>query len=162
MWAKICHSLVVICLVFSLGSASKRNEENPFRMNKLNMIWKKAQNKMSERKLNEFRRLLELQDRAEMKWKELKASGADEDGEMEATLRRKFAHILEQFGLDKHISGEGNEIKDNTAGRGMYSDKRLDELWETVQKQGSCLLAFLLVIWIPLPQTVREFWINNK
>ena len=94
---------------------------------------------MSERKLNDFRRLLELQDRAEIRWKELKASGGDEDGEMEAKLRRKFTRLLEQFGLDKHGTGENNEIKDNTAGRGIYADKHLDELWESVRKQGTCL-----------------------
>lgn len=91
---------------------------------------------MSERKLSEFRRLLELQDRAEIKWKDLKASGGDEDGEMEAMLRQKFSRVLEQFGLDTYVKEEGNEIKDNTAGHGIYADKRLDELWESAKTQG--------------------------
>ena len=136
MQGKIIFSLFVISLVFSQVSTRRDDKENPFRMKKLNMIWQKAQNKMSERKLSDFRRLLELQDRAEIKWKEMKASGGDEDGEMEATLRRKFSRLLEQFGLDKHVSEEGNVIKDNTAGHGMAADKRLDELWESAQKQG--------------------------
>ena len=139
MREKIFISLFAISLVFILSSARTDDKENPFRMKKLNMIWQQAQNKMSERKLNDFRRLLELQDRAEIRWKELKASGGDEDGEMEAELRRKFTRLLEQFGLDKHGIGENNEIKDNTAGRGIYADKRLDELWESVRKQGTCL-----------------------
>lgn len=136
MQGKIIFSLFVISLVFSQVSARRDDKENPFRMKKLNMIWQKAQNKMSERKLSDFRRLLELQDRAEIKWKEMKASGGDQDGEMEATLRRKFSRLLEQFGLDKHVSEEGNVIKDNTAGHGMAADKRLDQLWESAQKQG--------------------------
>ena len=117
------------------------DDENPFRMKKLNLIWRKAQNKMSERKLSDFRRLLEMQDRAEMKWKEVKANGGDETGEREAILRRKFAYILEEFGLEKHLDlvhDQGDEIKDNTAGTGAYGDARLNELWNSVLKQGLC------------------------
>lgn len=115
-----------------------RDTNSPFRMNKLNVLWQKAQKKMSEQKLADLRRLLELQDRAEIKWKDLKANGGDEDGEMEATLRRKFYRILEQFGLEKHYdrADDGNEIRDNTAGRGVFGDKRLSELWESAKKQG--------------------------
>ena len=112
------------------------------------MIWKKAQNKMSEQKLSDFRRLLELQDRAEIRWKELKAKGGDEDGEMEAMIRQKFARIMEQFGLEKHLDATDrgvNEINDNRAGKyGMFGDRRLSELWESVEKQGLCLFVPLI------------------
>lgn len=140
MSARMFSLLFVIFLVFCQGSSKTGDKDNPFRVKKLNMIWQKAQNKMSERKLSDFRRLLENQDRAEIRWKELKASGGDEDGEMEATLRRKFSRVLEQFGLEEHlnsVSEDGNKIKDNRAGHGSYSDKRLDELWESVQNQGT-------------------------
>ena len=133
MSAKRFLSIVFVSLVVIQCSARREDRENPFRMSKLNMIWQKAQKKMSERKLSEFRRLLELQDRAEIKWKDLKASGGDEDGEMEAMLRRKFSRVLEQFGLDTYVKEEGN---DNTAGHGIYADKRLDELWESAKTQG--------------------------
>lgn len=115
-----------------------RDKDSPFRMNKLNIVWQKAQKKMSVQKLADLRRLLELQDRAEIKWKDVKAYGGDEDGEMEATLRRKFYRILEQFGLEKHFDGvdEGNEIRDNKASRGVFGDKRLSELWESAKKHG--------------------------
>ncbi|KAL9978725.1 hypothetical protein ACROYT_G016280 [Oculina patagonica] len=115
------------------------DKESPFRINKLNMIWKKAQNKMSEQKLSDFRRMLELQDRAELRWKDLKARGGDEDGEMEAMIRHKFSRVLEQFGLEKHLDtmeDTANEINDNKAGTGMFGDRRLSELWESVEKQG--------------------------
>lgn len=94
---------------------------------------------MSEQKLSDFRRLLELQDRAEIRWKDLKAKGGDQDGEMEAMIRQKFARILEQFGLEKHLDATDrgvNEINDNKAGNGMFGDRRLSELWESVEKQG--------------------------
>lgn len=142
-------SLVVFFLISQSVALDTRSgdKENPFRMNKLNMIWKKAQNKMSEQKLSEFRRMLELQDRAEIRWKDLKAKGGDEDGEMEAMLRQKFSRVLEQFGLEKHLNTaeEGaNEINDNKAGAGMFGDRRLSELWESVQTQGMLLLLLLL------------------
>lgn len=125
-----------------------RDKDSPFRMNKLNILWKKAQNKMSEQKLSDLRRLLELQDRAEIKWKDLKTNGGDEDGEMEAMLRRKFYRILEQFGLEKHFDtmDEGKEIRDNRAGHGVFGDKRLNDLWESAQKQGLCLLVLLITV----------------
>lgn len=102
---------------------------------------------MSEQKLSDFRRLLELQDRAEIRWKDLKAKGGDQDGEMEAMIRQKFARILEQFGLEKHLDATDrgvNEINDNKAGNGMFGDRRLSELWESVEKQGLCLLVLLI------------------
>lgn len=143
-------SLLVVFLLVSQSIAldtGMGDKESPFRMNKLNMIWKKAQNKMSEQKLSDFRRLLELQDRAEIRWKELKAKGGDQDGEMEAMIRQKFARVLEQFGLEKHLDATNdgaNEINDNKAGHGMFGDRRLSELWESVQKQGLCLLVSLI------------------
>lgn len=102
---------------------------------------------MSEQKLSDFRRLLELQDRAEIRWKDLKAKGGDQDGEMEAMIRQKFARILEQFGLEKHLDATDrgvNEINDNKAGNGMFGDRRLSELWESVEKQGLCLFVLLI------------------
>ena len=102
---------------------------------------------MSEQKLSDFRRLLELQDRAEIRWKELKTKGGDQDGEMEAMIRQKFARILEQFGLEKHLDATDrgvNEINDNKAGNGMFGDRRLSELWDSVEKQGLCLLVSLV------------------
>ena len=146
----IFRSLLAVFLLINQSIALETGigeSETPFRMNKLNMIWKKAQKKMSEQKLSDFRRLLELQDRAEIRWKELKVKGGDQDGEMEAMIRQKFARILEQFGLEKHLDSTdlgGNEINDNKAGNGMFGDRRLSELWESVEKQGLYLLVSLL------------------
>ena len=72
----------------------------------------------------------------------IKATGGDEDGKMEAMLRRKFSRLLERFGLD-HLIDDGNQVKDNKAGHG---DKRLDELWESVQTEG--VFAFINVNYI--------------
>lgn len=113
---------------------------------------------MSEQKLSDFRRLLELQDRAEIRWKELKVKGGDQDGEMEAMIRQKFARILEQFGLEKHLDttdNDINEINDNKAGNGMFGDRRLSELWESVEKQGLYLL-------VPLIRAGKEFPLRHK
>ena len=143
-------SFLVVFLLINQSIALETGigeDDTPFRMNRLNMIWKKAQNKMSEQKLSDFRRLLELQDRAEIRWKELKAKGGDEDGEMEAMIRQKFARIMEQFGLEKHLDAtdrDVNEINDNKARNGMFGDRRLSELWESVEKQGLCLLVPLI------------------
>ena len=133
MWKRTFLPLLFVAVVLILGNALKDDKEMPFRLRKLNMIWQKAQNKMSEQKLQTFRRLLEMQDKAEIRWKELKTSGGDDDGEMEAMLRLKFSRILEQFGLEDHVKDEGNEIKDNRAGAGVFSDKRLSELWESAK-----------------------------
>ena len=158
-------SLLVVFLLINQSIALETGigeSDTPFRMNKLNMIWKKAQNKMSEQKLSDFRRLLELQDRAEIRWKELKARGGDEDGEMEAMIRQKFARILEQFGLEKHLDSTDrgvNEINDNKAGNGMFGDRRLSELWESVEKQGLCLLVPL---YTPYKMGERFLLIDNQ
>lgn len=127
-------------LVLIRSNGRKADEENPFRMAKLNMIWRKAQNKMSQQKLKDFRHVLEMQDRAEIRWKEVKASGGDEDGEMESMLRMKFSRVLQQFHLEDHFDDKGNDIKDKRAGiegQGVFNDKRLSELWESAQAKFS-------------------------
>ena len=100
-------------------------------------MWKKAQNKMSEQKLNEFRRVLEMQDRVEIRWKEIKGKGGDEDGEKEAMIRRKFSQVLERYGFESYLTDDvdkGNEIVDDSAaGHSVFGDKRLSELWEFAQ-----------------------------
>lgn len=136
----ILTAFLVVFLVISQSNALNDrmgDKQSPFRMSKLNSLWKKAQNKMSERKLSDLRRMFEMQDRAEMRWKELKANGGDKDGEMEAMIRRKFNLLLEEFGLEKHLdAGEGDKFVDNVAGHGVFGDKRLNDLWDSVQKQG--------------------------
>lgn len=157
----ILTAFLVVFLVISQSNALNDrmgDKQSPFRMSKLNSLWKKAQNKMSERKLSDLRRMFEMQDRAEMRWKELKANGGDKDGEMEAMIRRKFNLLLEEFGLEKHLdAGEGDKFVDNVAGHGVFGDKRLNDLWDSVQKQGQCLFLSLTVTYMyKLGKSVKQ------
>ena len=119
-------------------SQQSTDEKRPFRSNKINMIWMKAQNKMSAKKLSDLHGLLDVQDQDELSWKQKKADGKDEDGMLETKLRRNLIRILEKFGLAKHSDTVDKYLKMNekTASEGKFSDQRLDSLWNAAHKQG--------------------------
>ncbi|RXG71904.1 Alpha-2-macroglobulin receptor-associated protein [Armadillidium vulgare] len=53
---------------------------DPLRMAKLNVIWEKARKRLSEPKLRKLLSELKVQDKEELTFKKLKASGGDKEG----------------------------------------------------------------------------------
>ncbi|KAB7495779.1 Alpha-2-macroglobulin receptor-associated protein, partial [Armadillidium nasatum] len=63
---------------------------DPLRMAKLNVIWEKARKRLSEPKLRKLLSELKVQDKEELTFKKLKASGGDKEGLKEAELRKRL------------------------------------------------------------------------
>ena len=112
-------------------------EKREFRSSKINVIWEKAQNKMSKNKLSKLKELLRTQDVEEMHLKKLKAHGKDEDGKETARIRSNLISILNKFALTRYAEIDNSTAKDDTLEtnrvRTQFHDSRLDTLWNIAE-----------------------------
>ncbi|KAL1465148.1 hypothetical protein WDU94_004738 [Cyamophila willieti] len=125
-------------------SAQLRHLDKPFRMGKLNLLWKKAQVRLSEPKLKSIYSELKIHDKEEITFKKIKADGLDADGQMEGTLRKRLVGIMSTYGLLEHfedIEGEVPKLdKDANSPefkpKAIFKDKKLNKLWEKAERSG--------------------------
>ena len=109
--------------------------EDPFRMQKCNLVWNKARTKLTDKKLESLFSSLKLQDKSELTLKRVRSEGGDKDGSLENEVRKKFNSILVTFGL-------GGTPEDNAPGssqfqsKTLFKDKKLQRLWEKAELAG--------------------------
>ncbi|XP_076655488.1 alpha-2-macroglobulin receptor-associated protein [Halictus rubicundus] len=125
---------------------SLRDLDKPFRMAKLNVLWVKAKNRLTDTKLQSIFSDLKIQDKEEIAYKHFKADGNDPNGEEEARLRKKLIGIMSTYGILNHLDdtedpallkkhkalNDGN----NYVSRNMFKDKRLSNLWTKAELAG--------------------------
>ncbi|CAL8085858.1 unnamed protein product [Orchesella dallaii] len=152
-------SFLMLCLFLTLIHVTLQNEnryskeanvnyrelDKPFRMAKMNMVWHKAKQKVSETKLRSLYTDLLAQDKEESTLKRLKSDGLDKDGLKEASVRKKFKALLQNYGLvhyfeedevpEKSHKTEQNP-SDNHINKSIFKDKKLNKLWEKAEKSG--------------------------
>lgn len=104
----------------------------PFRMSKTNLLWEKARSRLAESKLEKLYSQLKVHDKNELTLKKLKAEGSDKEGLKEAEVRKKFANIMESFGL---AGGSVEPKEQDTEPKALFKDKKLARLWEKVSQQ---------------------------
>jgi len=109
--------------------------EDPFRMQKCNLLWNKARVKLAETKLEHLYSALKVQDKNELTLKKLKSEGNDKDGIKEDEMRKKFNNIMLSYGL-----GGTPEPKDaepsGSWSKAIFKDKKLQRLWEKAEQAG--------------------------
>nr|CAG4637169.1 EOG090X09CU [Ceriodaphnia reticulata] len=120
---------------------SWKSVDKPFRLAKINLIWAKAQKRLTEFKLKTLYSELKVQDKEELQLKRLKADNMDKDGLLEADLRRKFGSIIERYGLGDHfdkdlIDTESNKADSTTNSHSLFKDKKLNKLWLKAESAG--------------------------
>ncbi|XP_058130041.1 alpha-2-macroglobulin receptor-associated protein [Anopheles ziemanni] len=124
-----------------------RNIQRPFRMSKLNLVWTKAQHRLTEPKLKSLYTELKIHDKEEITYKQLKEK--DKDGLKEAELRNKLVSIMSTYGLLEHFddsqdpekyqvhkSTDGTAKKDTYKNKTLFKDKKLNRLWEKAESAG--------------------------
>jgi len=129
----------------NIPTQSFKTLDKPFRMNKLNILWSKAQLRLSETKLKSLYSDLKVQDKEEITWKKLRHEGKDKEGLKEAELRRKLANIMELYNLMEHYE-EGyvrkkepdahNEAAEGYINKSLFKDKKLNKLWSKAELSG--------------------------
>ncbi|XP_068606728.1 alpha-2-macroglobulin receptor-associated protein isoform X2 [Brachionichthys hirsutus] len=138
------YFVFALCFVGVMAGKYSRevNEKKPsgsdgqtmeFRISKLNQVWDKA-------KRAELHSDLKMQEKDELRWKNLKVGGLDDGGETEAQLRRGFNVILAKYGMDGKRDTrplETNDLKDHATKEGdAFDDPRLDKLWNKAESSG--------------------------
>jgi len=126
-----------------------RTIHKPFRMAKLNLLWTKAQVRLTEPKLKSLYSELKLHDKEELTWKKLKAEGKDKDGLIEAKLRSKLVGIMSTYDLLEHFPDvtdpskhkpheplSGKVADKSHMNRSLFKDKKLNKLWEKAEASG--------------------------
>lgn len=125
---------------------SLRDLDKPFRMAKLNVLWIKAKNRLTDTKLRSIFSDLKIQDKEEIAYKHFKGDGNDPNGEEEARLRKKLIGIMSTYGILDHFNdtedpallkkhkalNDGN----NYVTRDMFKDRRLNNLWNKAELAG--------------------------
>lgn len=123
-----------------------RKLEKPFRMNKLNILWTKAQVRLTETKLKSLYSDLMIQDKEEITQKRVKSEGGDKEGFKEADLRRKLTNIMNAYGLREHFDDAPNvrqkqdpaynSAMDGYINKSLFKDKKLNMLWSKAEASG--------------------------
>ncbi|RZF49111.1 hypothetical protein LSTR_LSTR008397 [Laodelphax striatellus] len=125
-----------------------RTLEKPFRMAKLNLLWKKAQLRLTEGKLRSLFSELKIHDKEELTWKKIASEGKDKDGLQEADLRKKLTGIMSTYDLLEHFKAVNDpeqhkhhkpltgQKSDTHLNKSLFKDKKLNKLWEKAEVAG--------------------------
>lgn len=120
----------------------------PFRMAKLNLVWTKAQHRLSEPKLRSLFTELKIHDKEELAWKHLNAEHKDKDGLKAAELRKKLIGIMSTYDLLEHFDetqnpeevkkykGYEGPVEERFKNKSLFKDKKLNKLWEKAEVSG--------------------------
>ncbi|KAK1134766.1 hypothetical protein K0M31_007537 [Melipona bicolor] len=125
---------------------SLRELDKPFRMAKLNVVWVKAKNRLTDTKLHSIFSDLKIHDKEEIAYKHFKSDGKDPNGEEEARLRKKLIGIMSTYGLLEHFEDtEDPELLkrhkamndgSNYISRDVFKDSKLNNLWAKAELAG--------------------------
>ncbi|XP_053696392.1 alpha-2-macroglobulin receptor-associated protein [Sabethes cyaneus] len=123
-----------------------RKIQRPFRMAKLNLVWSKAQHRLTEPKLKSLFTELKIHDKEELAWKQLNSQHKDKEGIKEAELRKKLIGIMSTYGLLEHFDDtqdpekykhfKAYSGKDSYKNKSLFKDKKLNKLWEKAETAG--------------------------
>lgn len=124
-----------------------RHLQRPFRMAKLNLVFAKAQNRLTEPKLKSLYMELKIQDKEEIAWKQLNSQHKDKEGLKENELRRKLIGIMSTYDLLEHFEDTQDKEKlkpykkfhdadDRHINKSLFKDKKLNQLWEKAEVSG--------------------------
>lgn len=123
---------------------NKLDDDSPFRMMKINLIWNKAKLRLSKDDLARLYQDLKQQDKLELELKKKKAAEEDDDGEFEALVTRKSLDILLKYGLEgihpdtpPTVSNQAyDKHGDMEKWEKVMMDKKLSKLWKKAQLSG--------------------------
>ncbi|XP_033734079.1 alpha-2-macroglobulin receptor-associated protein-like [Pecten maximus] len=135
---------ILILFIYRASEAGKYSEDvnkpltesrKPFRMNKVNMIWEKAQKRLAGPRLADLYADLTIQDKVERELKKLKAEDRDKDGMKDAEVRQRLLDIMNRYGLQEVISVPPSPVFSNEIPQ-EFHDKKLQKMWKKAELSG--------------------------
>lgn len=151
---QLAHSIVFYYLLFSIiHTVLSENEQ--FKINKLNLVWAKAQHSLGSSKLKGLKNDLTKHEVDELILKRLKAHNEDKEGLFEASVRKRLLTILSKYSLERYfddihppVNNEHKSKKENLhrakiesdgtryQTKEAFRDKKLDKLWKKAELSG--------------------------
>ncbi|XP_052775018.1 alpha-2-macroglobulin receptor-associated protein-like [Mya arenaria] len=128
-----CH-ILTLCIVASI----ELNDDNPFRMKRVNAVWRKGQRMLKGQRLSDLYADLVVQDKREGELKRRKGENMDFDGMFEAEVRDEMAMILEKYGLTHHFPSDvyGSRRQGRRRPEHDIKDKKLQKMISKAVKEG--------------------------
>lgn len=128
---------ISICIAGKSENVNKplTDLKKPFRMNKVNIIWEKAQKRLSRTQLADLYADLTLQDKVERELKKVQAEDRDKDGMKEAEVRQRLLNILSRYYLSDVISVPPAPVLSNDVPQDFH-DKKLQKMWKKAELSG--------------------------
>lgn len=150
MHFKTSSIILCLCFAFTPFYFSHAHIDDVFKINKLNLVWTKAQNSLGSTKLKNLREDLLKHELDEISLKRMKSHNQDKDGLFEAAVRKKLVSLLTKYALDRYIddlhlnekSDRQQKIpKEKSSQVGsktdlIFRDSKLDKLWKKAEKSG--------------------------
>lgn len=150
LFSIILNSLFIVITIFVIHSKTAQDEL--FKINKLNLVWTKAQHSLGTNKLKDLKNDLAKHELDELNLKKMKAHGNDKDGLFEAAVRKRLLSIMTKYSLERYFDdihtsydGDGNKTNPNEAkidhqklpdSVPIFRDTKLDKLWKKAEKSG--------------------------
>jgi len=131
----------------TLGTGNGIYEDRPFRSQKVNLVWGKAQKNLPETELENLFIDLKIHDKLEMETKKKRSGKMDEDGSIQASTRQKLIEVLKQYGLHDYFDPDAKDnnkenevVKDpnlsKRSGMEEIMDSKTKKLWQKAQLSG--------------------------
>lgn len=136
------RGIIVNLLVLASLVTIALSDGDLFKINKLNLVWTKAQHSLGSTKLKDLKNDLSKQELDELTLKKMKAHNQDKDGIFEAAIRKRLLSIMKKYSLDRYfddISPAVDAGTSNTPTKELkvnFRDKKLDKLWKKAEKLG--------------------------
>lgn len=141
----LSRSSVILCLYVSLISLSaSEGNINVFKINKLNLVWTKAQHSLGPSKLKSLKEDLLKHELDEISLKRMKSHNQDKNGLLEAAVRKKLLSLLTKYAIERYIDDihpipdDKKRLNDPTSrdSKTVFRDAKLDKLWKKAEKSG--------------------------
>lgn len=148
MYPNSILSVVIIVAISSLVMSNDNGPNEPFKINKLNLIWTKAQHSLGSAKLKDLKIDLLRHEVDELSLKKMKALNQDKDGLVEAAVRKKLLIIMTKYALERFyddvhppVPVDGNSYgkdyaSEHVAKLPTFRDGKLNKLWKKAEKSG--------------------------
>lgn len=153
---QLANSIIFYYLLFSYSNIlSVLSVNEQFRINKLNLVWNKAQHSLGPSKLKDLKNDLTKHEVDELTLKKMKSHNQDKEGLFEASVRKKLLTILSKYKLERYyddihpkIDTEHDLKRENLDRakiessntlhklKGTFRDKKLDKLWRKAELSG--------------------------
>lgn len=105
-------------------------------MQKTNLLWEKAQKRLSGAKLADLYVDLKVQDKHEFALKKLRVDGMDKEGQQEAQVNAAFKEIVEKYGLEDFYGIDENNLPEDDKKQVHFKDKKLQSMWKRAEEAG--------------------------